>query len=197
MRAIEGKTRVSSATLWRERSNGCASAIDAYDGFVVLRGTDTMTCTAAALSYLVQGSPKSIVLTGSQQPMASSFTDAKLNLYQSLLFAADDRSCDMSVAFGGAVIAGTRARKQRTLSFNAFTSVNFPEIALVRGERIVRAGSPATCAGIGGAPRAYDSLNERVFVLKLTHEMNPSTCSNATMMPSSWRRSASGHSRLR
>ena len=78
------------------------------------------------------------------------------------------------MVFGGAVIAGTRARKQRTMSFNAFTSVNFPEIALVRGERIVRAGSPATCAGIGGAPRAYDSLNERVFVLKLTPEMNPS-----------------------
>lgn len=78
------------------------------------------------------------------------------------------------MVFGGAVIAGTRARKQRTMSFDAFTSVNFPEIALVRGERIVRAGSPATCAGVGGAPRVYDSLNERVFVLKLTPEMNPS-----------------------
>ena len=72
--------------------------------------------------------------TGPQQPMASPFTDAKLNLYQSLLFAADDRSCDVSVVFGGAVIAGTRARKQRTMSFNAFTSVNFPELAPVRGE---------------------------------------------------------------
>lgn len=54
-------------------------------------GTDTMAYTAA-LSYLVQGSPKPIVLTGSQQPMASPFTDAKLNLYQSLLPAADDCS---------------------------------------------------------------------------------------------------------
>ncbi len=159
---------------WMRIRDEIVDAYDAYDGFVVLHGTDTMAYTAAALSYLVQGSPKPIVLTGSQQPMASPFTDAKLNLYQSLLFAADDRSCDVSVVFGGAVIAGTRARKQRTMSFNAFTSVNFPEIALVRGERIVRAGSPATCAGIGGAPRAYDSLNERVFVLKLTPEMNPS-----------------------
>lgn len=159
---------------WLRVARTIMESYDDYDGFVVLHGTDTMAYTAAALSYLVQGSPKPIVLTGSQQPMASPFTDAKLNLYQSLLFAADDRSCDVSVVFGGAVIAGTRARKQRTMSFNAFTSVNFPEIALVRGERIVRAGSPATCAGIGGAPRAYDSLNERVFVLKLTPEMNPS-----------------------
>ena len=159
---------------WMRIRDEIVDAYDAYDGFVVLHGTDTMAYTAAALSYLVQGSPKPIVLTGSQQPMASPFTDAKLNLYQSLLFAADDRSCDVSVVFGGAVIAGTRARKQSTMSFDAFTSVNFPEIALVRGERIVRAGSPATCAGVGGAPRVYDSLNERVFVLKLTPEMNPS-----------------------
>lgn len=129
---------------WMRIRDEIVDAYDAYDGFVVLHGTDTMAYTAAALSYLVQGSPKPIVLTGSQQPMASPFTDAKLNLYQSLLFAADDRSCDVSVVFGGAVIAGTRARKQRTMSFDAFTSVNFPEIALVRGERIVRAGSPAT-----------------------------------------------------
>ena len=159
---------------WQQLVHAIRQNYDAYDGFVIAHGTDTMAYTAAALSYLVQGSPKPIVLTGSQQPMASPFTDAKLNLYQSLLFAADDRSCDVSVVFGGAVIAGTRARKQRTMSFDAFTSVNFPEIALVRGERIVRAGSPATCAGVGGAPRVYDSLNERVFVLKLTPEMNPS-----------------------
>ena len=157
---------------WMRIRDEIVHAYDAYDGFVVLHGTDTMAYTAAALSYLIQGSPKPIVLTGSQQPMASPFTDAKLNVYQSLLYAADDRSCDVSVVFGGAVIAGTRARKQRTMSFNAFTSVNFPEIALVRGERIVRAGAPVTCAG-GAAPRAYDRMNERVFVLKLTPEMDP------------------------
>ena len=100
---------------WMRIRDEIVDAYDAYDGFVVLHGTDTMAYTAAALSYLVQGSPKPIVLTGSQQPMASPFTDAKLNLYQSLLFAADDRSCDVSVVFGGAVIAGTRARKQRTM----------------------------------------------------------------------------------
>ena len=76
--------------------------------------------------------------------MASPFTDAKLNVYQSVLYALDDRSRDVSVVFGGAVIAGTRARKQRTMSFNAFASVNFPEIALVsRNDRIVRAGTSA------------------------------------------------------
>ena len=52
-----------------------------HDGFVILHGTDTMSYTAAALSYLIQDSPKPIVLTGSQKPMGNPFTDAKLNLY--------------------------------------------------------------------------------------------------------------------
>lgn len=162
---------------WMRIRDEIVRAYDAYDGFVVLHGTDTMAYTAAALSYLIQESPKPIVLTGSQKPMASPFTDAKLNVYQSLLYAADDRSRDVSVVFGGAVIAGTRARKQRTMSFNAFSSVNFPEVALIRNDRIVRAGAPMTtrAQGEGGAsaPLVYDRLDERVCVLKLMPGMNP------------------------
>ena len=82
-----------------------------HDGFVILHGTDTMSYTAAALSYLIQDSPKPIVLTGSQKPMGNPFTDAKLNLYQSLLYALDEHSHDVSIVFGGVTIAGTRARK--------------------------------------------------------------------------------------
>ncbi len=159
---------------WLRIRDEIVARYDDYDGFVVLHGTDTMAYTAAALSYLVQGSPKPIVLTGSQRPMASPFTDAKLNLYQSVLYATDPLSRDVSVVFGGEVIAGTRARKQRTMSFNAFTSVNFPTLALIRGERVVRAGAPTGTGGAGHAGmRTYNRLNERVFVLKLTPEVGP------------------------
>ena len=156
---------------WLRIARAVAGPYDDYDGFVVLHGTDTMAYTAAALSYLIQDSPKPIVLTGSQRPMANPFTDAKLNLYQSLLYAADDASRDVSVVFGGQVIAGTRARKQRTMSDNAFISLNFPTIALIRNNRIIRAGRPL--AG-GDGPRFYEAIDERVFVLKLTPEMDPS-----------------------
>lgn len=156
---------------WMRIRDEIVARYDDYDGFVVLHGTDTMAYTAAALSYLIQDSPKPIVLTGSQRPMANPFTDAKLNLYQSMLYATDDRSHDVSVVFGGQAIAGTRARKQRTMSFNAFTSVNFPTLALVRGERVVRAGIDARPPA--RAMHAYDRLNERVFVLKLTPEVGP------------------------
>ena len=163
---------------------------DAHDGFVVLHGTDTMSYTAAALSYLIQDSPKPIVLTGSQQPMGNPFTDAKINLYQSLVYAASDRSRDVSIVFGGYAIAGTRARKQRTMSFNAFNSINYPVLAYLRQDKIICSGSAAVSAGPaecdctgGGAaraaagaldePRFYTELNSRVCALKLTPGLTP------------------------
>ena len=168
---------------WLRIAGAIVERYDDYDGFVVLHGTDTMAYTAAALSYLVQQSPKPIVLTGSQQPMASPFTDARINLYQSVLYAADPASRDVSVVFGGKVVAGTRARKQRTMSFNAFTSVNYPELALIRNGRIIRtvlapsrgaADHPAGAA-LPDGPRVYDSLSTHVIVLKLTPGLLPAT----------------------
>lgn len=156
---------------WMHIASEITSNYDAFDAFVVLHGTDTMAYTAAALSYLIQGSPKPIVLTGSQQPMANPFTDAKLNLYQSLLWATTDGAHDVSVVFDGTVIAGTRARKQRTMSYNAFTSVNFPPLAYIRGEKIVR--SAGITQAKEGLPRVYDRLDDRVIVLKLTPELRP------------------------
>ena len=160
---------------WLRIRDVIVEAYGRYDGFVVLHGTDTMAYTAAALSYLIQDSEKPIVLTGSQQPMASPFTDAKLNLYQAVLYAADDASRDVSVVFSGKVIAGTRAHKQRTMSFNAFTSMNYPSLAYIRNDRIVRAGGGAASATAArtAEPRFYDSMDEHVIVLKLTPEFQP------------------------
>lgn len=166
---------------WRRIAATIMGTYDDYDGFVVLHGTDTMAYTAAALSYLIQDSPKPIVLTGSQQPMANPFTDAKLNLFQSLLYATDDDSRDVSIVFGGLVIVGTRAHKQRTMSFNAFTSVNYPLPAIIRNDRIVREGREGmTIPGAGahparreGRPRVYERLDERVVVVRLTPGLGP------------------------
>ena len=119
--------------------------------------------------------------------MANPFTDAKLNLYHSVLYAIDEKSCGVVVVFGNEVIAGTRAHKQRTLSFNAFTSMNFPALAHIRGNRIIRsytgADAGVICLDEKVGPhdsrthtslQTYTKLNERVIVLKLTPELNPS-----------------------
>ena len=185
-------------TDWLRIADAIAERYASYDGFLVLHGTDTMAYTAAALSYLIPGSVKPIVLTGSQRPMTSSFTDAKLNLYQSLLYALDDFSSDVTIVFGGLAIAGTRARKQRTMSANAFTSVNYPPLAYIRTDRIVRAGAwsvqPAAMETVAhdashqsdaaaldaNATDAseplihYSAIDDRVAVLKLTPGLNPS-----------------------
>ena len=119
-----------------------ARAIEAryrdYDGFVVTHGTDTMAYTAAALSYLIQRSPKPIVLTGSQRSICMEDTDARMNLYNAFLYAAAEGSRGVSLLFDGKVISGTRARKERTKSFNAFSSVDYPELAIIRDGRLIR-----------------------------------------------------------
>ena len=133
-----------------------------YDGFVICHGTDTMAYTAAALSYLIQHTRKPIVLTGAQKPISEDSTDAKTNLMDSLRFACAG-DCGIVIVFGGKVIAGTRARKTRTKSYNAFSSINFPEIAAIHDGRIVRY-IPYTD---DKEPVFYHKLNDRVFLLKL------------------------------
>ena len=111
---------------------------DLYNGFVICHGTDTMAYTSAALSYMIQNTNKPIVVTGAQKPMDLEITDAKTNLMDSIVYAADEGSRGVSIVFGGDVIAGTRAKKMRARSFNAFSSVNFPNLAVIQEGKIIR-----------------------------------------------------------
>ena len=110
---------------------------DNYDGFVICHGTDTMAYTAAAMSYLVQHSKKPIVITGAQKPIDLDVTDARTNLLDSLRFASCERAHGVNIVFDGKVIAGTRGKKERTKSYNAFSSINFPYIATIQEEHIL------------------------------------------------------------
>ena len=108
-----------------------------YDGFVIAHGTDTMAYTAAALSYMIQNSEKPIVITGAQRPINLDITDAKTNLSDSFYYACDDASQGVQIVFDGKVIAGTRAKKVRTKSYNAFSSINYPDIASIHDQKII------------------------------------------------------------
>lgn len=150
---------------------GTAQAIrehyDDYDGFVISHGTDTMAYTAAALSYLVQDSPKPIILTGAQKPIWFDGTDSKRNLTDAFLYAC--RGCGgVQIVFNGKVILGTRARKTRTRSFNAFSSIDYPETAVFRDTRLVLfLRRPAALPPV----RFYEKLDPAVFVLRLVPGM--------------------------
>ena len=133
-----------------------------YDGIVVTHGTDTMAYTAAALSYLVQGSPKPIVLTGAQKPIGFETTDSKQNLRDAFRVAASDLAGVM-VVFNGKVILGTRARKVRSKSFEAFSSINYPFLGLVQDGQLIRYIRPEARV----SPEFYDRVDPKVALMKL------------------------------
>lgn len=140
-----------------------ARALGGFQGQVVIaHGTDTMAYTAAALSYLVQGSPKPIVLTGAQKPIWFDGTDSKRNLTDAFLYAC--RGCGgVQIVFNGKVILGTRARKTCSKSYHAFSSVNYPDLAVVQDGRLLQY-MRCTCYP---RPVFYNTLDDRVSLLKL------------------------------
>ncbi len=155
---------------WLALSRLVEESYEAYDGFVICHGTDTMAYTAAALSYLIQDNQKPVVITGAQKPINLEITDARLNLQDSLRFASDPRAHGVVIVFGGRVIAGTRAKKERSKSYNAFSSINFPDIAVIQDGRILfyiddrdRVVAPV---------RFYHRMNSRVLLLKLIPGMD-------------------------
>ena len=157
---------------WLEMARAVEEHYDAYDGFVLTHGTDTMAYTAAALSYLIQYSEKPIVITGSQKSICLENTDARMNLYNSFLYAAAEGSHGVSLVFDGKVILGTRARKERTKSYNAFSSINFPYLAVIQDEHILYYIDDKWQDR--ESVRFYHEMDSQVSLLKLIPSMDSS-----------------------
>ena len=135
-----------------------------YDGFVICHGTDTMAFTAAALSYMIQNSPKPIIVTGAQRPINLDVSDSKTNLYDSFLYASSDTASGVQIVFNGKVILGTRGRKTHSKSFQAFSSINYPFLAVIQDGHLIQY-IPREKAS---APMFYNRLNPKVCLFKLT-----------------------------
>lgn len=150
---------------------GMAEAIrenyDKYDGFVITHGTDTMAYTAAALSYLLLSSPKPVVITGAQKPVDMENTDARVNLYDSFVYAADEHAAGVHIVFDGRVILGTRAKKTRSKSYNAFSSINYPAVASVSDGEVRHYIKPEKRESL-----FFSALNTRVSVCTLAPSMD-------------------------
>ena len=156
---------------WKMMVHTIRENYEKYDGFVIAHGTDTMAYTAAALSYMIQNSKKPIVITGAQKPIDLEITDAKSNLLDSFLYASDENSQGVQIVFDGKVIAGTRAKKVRSKSYNAFSSINYPDIAVIHDDRIVfyiddKEQSTKRL-------RFYHAMDDRIFLLKLIPSIDP------------------------
>ena len=153
-----------SPSHWLQIADAIRAYYDAYDGFVISHGTDTMAYTAAALSYLIQDGPKPIVLTGAQHSIDRLETDARRNLTDAFRYAASDSAWGVTVVFDGQVILGTRARKVRSKSYHAFSSIGYPEVAVIRDGRVYPIVPKPACSD---GPVFCCTLRPRVFVLKL------------------------------
>lgn len=105
-----------------------------YDGFVVLHGSDTMSYTASALSFMLQNLNKPVILTGSQLPMGVIRTDGRENIITALEIAAakvDETPLipEVCIYFENQLLRGNRTIKYNAQNFQAFLSPNYPELA--------------------------------------------------------------------
>ena len=155
---------------WKMMVHTIHENYEKYDGFVIAHGTDTMAYTAAALSYMIQNSKKPIVITGAQKPIDLEITDAKSNLLDSFLYASDENSQGVQIVFDGKVIAGTRAKKVRSKSYNAFSSIDFPCLAMIQDGNIMRYIPPVPYEE---EVRFYEELDENVYLIKMIPGIKP------------------------
>lgn len=108
---------------------------DIYDAFLIVHGTDTLAFTAAALSLMLAGFRKPIVLTGSQLPLSLSRSDARQNLIDSITCATASFMPphaplkEVAICFGGTLLRGNRAQKVNTQLYQAFDSPSYPPLA--------------------------------------------------------------------
>jgi L-asparaginase len=123
-----------SPDTWLRIANTISAEYDHFDGFVVLHGTDTMSYSASALSFMLAGLEKPVIFTGAQLPIGVLRTDGKENLITAIEIAA---ACEnglplvpeVCIYFENKLLRGNRTIKFSAEHFNAFTSPNLPPLA--------------------------------------------------------------------
>ena len=172
---------------WQQIARNIAENYDSYDGFVVLHGTDTMAYTASALSFMLQGLTKPVIITGSQLPIGEVRTDGEENLITALQIAAaigdDGRPMvqEVAILFENYLWRGCRSTKRSADHFNAFRSNNYPFLAHIG-------------LGITFAPEALDrcadkhlqvfpALDTNVVVIDLFPGLSESTLRHQLATP--------------
>lgn len=110
---------------WNQVARDIQQHYDEFDGFVILHGTDTMAYTASALSFMLQGLNKPVIVTGSQIPLSELRSDGQVNLLNALYLAANYPLPEVTLYFNNKLMRGNRATKSDADGFDAFSSPNF------------------------------------------------------------------------
>ncbi len=123
-----------SPDVWIKLSGIIKDNHDNYDGFVILHGTDTMSYSASALSFMLENLDKPVIFTGSQLPLGTLRTDGKENIISAVEIAAAKKGDEavvpeVGVFFENRLFRGNRTIKNNVEDFNAFQSPNYPALA--------------------------------------------------------------------
>lgn len=160
---------------WAELARIIRDNYDACDGFVVLHGTDTMSYSASALSFMLENLAKPVVFTGSQIPMGIMRTDGRENLITAIEIAAARRADgspvvpEVSLYFQNRLMRANRTSKLSAEALNAFDSCNYPPLAEVgvnifyNNDDILRPRAGAEREPL----RISEAMDENVVIVKL------------------------------
>jgi len=149
---------------WVKIAQDIKDKYEQYDGFVVLHGTDTMAYTASALSFMLEGLAKPVILTGSQIPLCEVRNDARDNLITSLMIAGNYHVPEVCLFFGNELYRGNRATKISSDELIAFDSPNYPAL----GEAGVRITINEGAVRKGGTELSLSKFEpQQIAVLKI------------------------------
>lgn len=158
-----------SIASWQKMAQLIEVNYNFYDGFVVLHGTDTMSYSASALSFMLENLSKPVIFTGSQLPIGKLRTDGKDNLITAIEIAAAKKGevaivQEVCIYFESQLFRANRTHKYNTENFDAFKSANFPALANA-GVHIFY--SHDLLLKPNGAFNLKQSLDNNVAVLKI------------------------------
>lgn len=173
---------------WQQLVNIIEKKYAAYDGFVILHGTDTMAYTASALSFMIQNLTKPIVLTGAQLPIGKLRTDAKENLITAIEIAAQQDSegnayvPEVAIFFQNELFRGNRSSKINAENFKAFQSFNYP--ALAKSGVHIRYNETEIRKPESNQPtQFFYNLNTDIAILKLFPGITPEVVKATLQIP--------------
>jgi len=154
---------------WSNLARRIGEGLGEIDGAVIVHGTDTMAYTASMLSFMLQNIAIPVVLTGSQMPLGVPMSDAADNLRCAVQMASSGRG-GVYLAFDRRIMLGCRTSKVRTVSFNAFESINYPNVGEFNAFGLQLTNAPAR----KNEPFCFrTAYSDKIAVLKLFPGMDP------------------------
>jgi L-asparaginase len=188
---ISFETPIDSSNMnilsWQKIANIIEENYSKFDGFVVLHGSDTMSYSASALSFMLENLAKPVIFTGSQLPIGDLRTDAKENLITAIQVASLQENNkpviqEVCLYFEYKLYRGNRTTKISAEHFNAFTSPNFPELA-ESGVHLKVNTDLVLSADSNNNLRVHTDFDDNVAILKLFPGMNENVLTSFFAIP--------------